>query len=279
MNELDNYVKEEHEAPIGIRLALSKGHSQPYYHYHPHYEMIFVESGNFRCESNTKIIISDRPSIIIHRPYCLHRLYADNSLLYRREIISISRYALMRFQSDLVDMSLFAKASVMVAYPNDYELSELRILCGLLHNATENGYDLVKASLYSAAVLHITIEILKNGRGDSFVTEQSYIQDALQYVGENPSEELTVQGLADKFGVGKTKFAYDFKKLTGKSFKKYLTDMRMILARELLKSGHSIIATSFETGYSSESHFIKAFREYYGITPGKVVNIKIDDIR
>ena len=42
----------------------------------------------------------------------------------------------------------------------------------------------------------------------------------------------------------------------------------MARARDLLESGSSIINAALETGYSSEAHFIKAFRGYYGMTPG-----------
>ena len=40
----------------------------------------------------------------------------------------------------------------------------------------------------------------------------------------------------------------------------------------MLKRGESIIRTSLECGYCSEAHFIKAFREYWGITPGEYLH-------
>ena len=56
---------------------------------------------------------------------------------------------------------------------------------------------------------------------------------------------------------------------TGRCCPKYLTDLRQTRARELMETGSSIINASLETGYSSEAHFIKAFREYWGMTPGE----------
>ncbi|MBO5218441.1 MAG: helix-turn-helix domain-containing protein, partial [Clostridia bacterium] len=57
----------------------------------------------------------------------------------------------------------------------------------------------------------------------------------------------------------------------GKTYKQHLTDLRQTFARELLSSGASIINTAIDTGYSSEAHFIKAFREYWGTTPGEFI--------
>ena len=53
------------------------------------------------------------------------------------------------------------------------------------------------------------------------------------------------------------------------AFKKYLTDLRQIHARELIADGSSVINASLEAGYTSEAHFIKIFREYWGMTPGE----------
>ena len=92
-------------------------------------------------------------------------------------------------------------------------------------------------------------------------------------IGENLSEPMTLYELCDKFDVGASKLCKDFRKTTGKTYKSYLTDLRMTRARELLSAGSSIINASLETGYSSEAHFIKAFREYWGMTPGRFVNL------
>ena len=86
---------------------------------------------------------------------------------------------------------------------------------------------------------------------------------------ENMTDPMTVSELSEKFGVSEAKFYADFKENTGSTYKKYLTDLRQTRARELMETGSSIINASLETGYSSEAHFIKAFREYWGMTPGE----------
>ena len=85
---------------------------------------------------------------------------------------------------------------------------------------------------------------------------------------DNLASPPTIKELTDRFNIGQSKFCSDFRRHTGSTYKKYLTDLRMARARDLLASGSSIINASLETGYSSEAHFIKAFHSYYGVTPG-----------
>ena len=273
---LENYKRVDSKNPIEINLVTTQGHMQPYYHWHTHYEILFIESGKVTVESNTTVIKSDRPFILVHRPYCLHKLCADNDFEYKRYVLSISKSAFIGFSQNIVDLSLFAEASLIVCYPNEKEFNELVGLCAWLTD-TVGGYsnrlsqnkDFKKGSLISVLILHILKSILEDGRGNSYMTEQSYIQDALQYVGENLGEALTIEEISEHFGVGRTKFMEDFKSLTGQTYKKYLTELRMNRAIELLRAGQSIIDISFELGYSSEAHFIKAFREFYKTTPKK----------
>ena len=90
-------------------------------------------------------------------------------------------------------------------------------------------------------------------------------------VGDHLSEPLTIKSLAQQYGVSESKLAGDFKSALGMTFKKYLTTLRMTRAREMLLAGESIIRTSLECGYSSEAHFVKSFREYWGTTPGEFI--------
>lgn len=50
----------------------------------------------------------------------------------------------------------------------------------------------------------------------------------------------------------------------------YLTELRLRRAAELLERGEmSVTAICFACGYSSLSHFLRAFRQKYGASPGQ----------
>ena len=275
---LNQYVKEDFNTPLGIMNMQTAGNLQPYFHWHPHYEVLLIYGGKYTLESNTTVYSSERPAVFIHRPYCLHKLNAEEENIYSRFVIYISKKLLADFPPSLVDMSVFSNASLMRSDPTDDELDELVGLCRSLEKAVGNCYypprecDPVKGALTAALVLHEVMRICASGRGEISLTKHSYIQDVLQLVTENFSEQMTIKELSTRFGVGRTKFASDFCAVTGSTYKKYMTDLRQTRARDLLASGSSIINASLETGYSSEAHFIAAFKAYWGVTPGEFLS-------
>ena len=277
---LNDYVVEEFITSIGVTKQWGMGNVQPFFHWHSHYEITIIQEGKYVIESNSKIISSDKPGICVHRPYCLHRGNADKAVEYIRDVIFVSKRIFNMFPSDLVDRSVFADANFIFVRPDSEELSEVLTLCDMLYKSVGNNiftpsdYDEKKGALLAALIFHDIMKILKSGRGEAYSTRHSYIQDALQLISENLSEPMTVDELAGKFGVGHTKFADDFKAVTGSTYKKYLTDLRMNRARELLLAGSSVINASLETGFSGESQFISTYKRYFGETPGRFAKVK-----
>ena len=122
---LNNYIMEDFKAPLGIMNWQTAGHLQPYFHWHPHYEILIIYGGHYTLESNTTVYSSERPAVFIHRPYCLHKLNAEEENIYSRFVIYISKKLLADFPPSLVDMSVFSNASLMRSDPTDDELDEL----------------------------------------------------------------------------------------------------------------------------------------------------------
>jgi AraC-like DNA-binding protein len=61
-----------------------------------------------------------------------------------------------------------------------------------------------------------------------------------------------------------------FKAATGRSFRKYLQDVRMRHALRLLRDPSlSVTEVSSALGYSKPSNFVQEFRHYCGVTPGE----------
>lgn len=266
--DLRNYVKEEFPTRFGGVYIVGSGNIQPFLHWHPHYEVLLIREGDYELESNTLKYSSHRPAVFVHRPFCLHALNADTTKIYSRYIIHMDRKVLSEIPENILDIGLFAESSVLRADPDPDEMEVLARICENIIKA-EMKSDYVEGALYSGLLFHEISKVYKSGRGEAYVTRHSYIQDVLQYITDNLAEPVTIDTLCVRFGVGHTKLLDDFRTATGSTYKKYLTDLRQTRARELMETGSSIINASLETGYSSEAHFIKAFREYWGMTPGE----------
>ncbi len=84
-------------------------------------------------------------------------------------------------------------------------------------------------------------------------------------------ETLAVADLAKEAGMSPSSFHSHFKLVTGTTPLQYQKDLRMIAARDLLRSGrHSVTAASFEVGYESPTHFSRDYHRKFGVAPSRV---------
>lgn len=265
---LNNYKSDIFTESCVLHHRRTYGLVMDFFHWHPHYEILIVPQGNYTICNNGQIVRDTRPIAILHCPYTLHNMNATEDYLYDRFMITFNKAIIQKFTPETLDVTPFQHASLVYAYPNPTEMLELLSYAEKLNTHINEP---TMSALLIAIILRRIMMIYEDGRGEILRGSYSYIQDALQYISEHISEPPTAAELAKRYGVGTTKFHADFKATIGTTYKKHLTDMRQTHARSLLEGGTSIINTSIDTGYSSEAHFIKAFREYWGVTPGELI--------
>ena len=102
-------------------------------------------------------------------------------------------------------------------------------------------------------------------------TTKSFVRRAKEYVKEHYSDqELSVEVVCKALGVSTSYFSTVFKKETGKTFVKYLTEFRMEKAADLLltkKEKTYLIAQ--KVGYSDPNYFSYVFKRQFGVPPSK----------
>jgi two-component system response regulator YesN len=93
------------------------------------------------------------------------------------------------------------------------------------------------------------------------------IENALMYISRNKYENIGLEMLASKLFVTPQYLSKIFKDETGTTFKEYILELKMNLAKELIKEGKSINQISEKIGYNDVNYFIKSFKKHVGITP------------
>lgn len=87
-------------------------------------------------------------------------------------------------------------------------------------------------------------------------------------MGSDLSEDLSLETLAQESGYSRAHFIRMFSAATGTTPHRYLTEMRLEFARELLTSSvKSVTEIAQSAGFSSHSHLTKVFHARFGATP------------
>lgn len=143
-----------------------------------------------------------------------------------------------------------------------------------LLSAGFNGMEGIMIVTYTVEIGHNLGTDLKNigSDGKEKVDEKHTMiaNDIYHCLTEDFGTKYTAAQFAEKYGVSDTSVKKYFKKVYGFGFKEYQTKVRMEwAATKLINSNMKIGDISEATGYSKQTKFTKAFRNYYGVTPSE----------
>ena len=97
------------------------------------------------------------------------------------------------------------------------------------------------------------------------------IEDAIKFIEENITEDLTVGRIAQEVNTSAFYFQKGFSMLCGYTVGEYVRMRRLSLAgEELTSSDIKVIDLAMKYGYDSADSFTKAFTRFHGSTPTDV---------
>ena len=105
--------------------------------------------------------------------------------------------------------------------------------------------------------------------------EHRRIARAIQYIGKNFSEDLSLSDYAAMCAMSKYHFLRTFKEVTGLTPIEYRTRIRIENAKQMLEDGElSVLEIGERIGFSSAAYFSSAFKKEVGISPSKYAKRK-----
>ena len=94
------------------------------------------------------------------------------------------------------------------------------------------------------------------------------VRQAKQYLQNHYPEQITLEGVSEYLGLNSAYFSTLFKKETGTGFSKYLVNVRVEAAKELLRESNDTVAEICRrVGYNDVKHFSKIFEQNAGVKP------------
>jgi AraC-like DNA-binding protein len=139
--------------------------------------------------------------------------------------------------------------------------------------AMRPGAETVISRLTDVLFVHVLREWLTQQRAQprwlaAFTDER--IAPVLSLIHLSSQHGWTMEQLARKVGLSRSRFTMRFSRVVGESPKAYITRVRMQRAAQMLKGGSMpVAAIALAAGYESESSFNKAFKRFHRKPPGQ----------
>ena len=233
-------------------------------HYHSLYEIYFLLEGNCTYIIDNRVYNVRSGDIVIIPEGIIHHTKYDD-INHTRILINCS-------EKYIPDSLLPGLLSGIYLYRNPFVTEEVK----RIFKAVENEYKL--KDKHSDEIIschtHSLFYLLMRNAGTCLDIDNGnkLIEQAVAYIRENFSADISLSSLAKKFCVSPEHFSRMFKKETGLGFSKYLNSLRLQYAEQLLKTAENINITRVaeNCGFEDSNYFSKKFKEVYGISPKKV---------
>ncbi|WP_234121678.1 AraC family transcriptional regulator [Clostridium hydrogenum] len=130
------------------------------------------------------------------------------------------------------------------------------------------GSDIIEYSSFIELMVYLTKLSLAN-EDSSIYKYNNQIQEIINYINDNVTENITVKSIADNFFLSESYICRIFKLATGTTINKYIIARRISMAKALLSNGFSINDVYFKCGFNDYSNFLKSFKKAVGVSPKK----------
>ena len=120
-------------------------------------------------------------------------------------------------------------------------------------------------------VLRAYLPTLGQSRGFLGALTDARLSRAVKLIHNHAGDALTLEELARAAGMSRSNLALRFKQDLGIAPMTYLTQWRLLTAREMLRhSTASVADVAARVGYRSDVAFARAFKRAYDVTPGRL---------
>ena len=207
----------------------------------------------------------------------IHRPIIDPTEPYERVVIWLGREWLTSRSDPGEELSTcFSTASArgfhLLRFGAEQRLQYMGILQRLeeaLHSG-EFGASRMADTLCQQLLIQVNRDILQDRTAqeetDSYRLDPK-MEEILRYIGEHLQEELTVDVLAGKFYLSRYYLMHRFKEVTGFTLHRYISQKRLLLAGELIRSGMPVMKAAEEAGFAEYSTFLRTFQNTFHMSP------------
>ena len=244
-----------------------------YWHYHPEYELVFVEATNGIRHVGQHISSYMESDLVLIGPNIPH-LNFDYGVKteYRQIVVQLKENFLGDAFNETPELSgiqkLFDRAYLGLSFSGKTKetvAAKLRIMHSLNH------FEQLLCLLEIFQVLATSKEVIELNESDTsiklFLNDKIRMGAIYKYIHANYNETPDVNKVAASVHLSTAAFCRYFKKQTKMTFTDFVNQYRITQAKTLLLQDKTISETCYEVGFESLSYFNKLFKRITGENP------------
>lgn len=248
-------------------------------HWHEDIEFLYIVDGELECMVNgQQISLSKGEGLLVNSK----RIHSNNSFpgksctfycaITHPSLLFCNTYVEKTFIRPMIGPNSFDYIKLT---KDDWTSEIMETMIPLFENTDPKNIELaIVAAMFKNFYIiskHCDMQT-QIPRSDTIKVET--FRSMITFIQENYKEKISLEDIAESGNVGKTLCAKLFKKYSSKTPGEYLIHYRIQKSVELLTdTDMSITEISYETGFTSSSHFTKTFHEVMGCTPLKYRNL------
>lgn len=251
----------------------SGGGTQVEYHYHEFCKILLLLQGSGGYYVDGQRYLLQPGDIVLLDAHSIHRPELDSGAAYERIILYISPEYLQRQSTAECNLrSVFSgEKGHVLRLTGERKQKIFRMAAQLERDLDEDAFG--REILSNAGLLRLLVEIGRNrenpesDRTSPVLPRSERIVEILRYIDEHLSEDLDAEVLAKAFFISKYHMMRQFRRETGTTVHLYITQKRLVKARELMDSGMRATEACYRCGWRSYSSFTRAYGKHLGTTP------------
>ena len=155
--------------------------------------------------------------------------------------------------------------------------AEFRGIVNTLEQSPSASLNDRRLDIMNAVIRLIWHLILRKSKDDQDMDNQR-ITAMKEYIQTNIDSNINIGDMAEEFFISSNYLGQLFRQATGTTVKNYHNQLRMEKAMEmLLTKDYTANSVALTLGFSDSAYFSRRFKEYYGVSPSKIISGDIDE--
>lgn len=256
---------------------------------HPFRELIFVDSGAIKVDSEGFNGILTSKQLLIHKSNEMHALSCADDTAPNVVIIGFECNSLKLdfFSTHVTTLSAaLTKLLTEVVKEGQYVFFPPYDVPNIKDMKKRTNFVFGADQMLKIKLETFLIELLRNAKSnslpDNIIHSDQNVEEIAAYINNNYNQKITLSDLCMLFGTNKTTLCEKFREMYGVTIINYINKLRIRQAKVLLREGNiSITQIATLVGFDSVHYFSKTFKKIENRSPSEYISTiksKLDNI-